>query len=77
MMWNSSSFKKNYSLKNGSILHGKFDTYNVSSYSGLIIKNQYDLKITENIIKGNNNSYKIKYDKLLKKTNVQNKKKFK
>ena len=73
MMWKSNSFKKNYSKLKGSIIHGKFDTFEVSNYSGLIVKNKFDLSVVENIIKGNKNKI-VKYDKIIKKINVQRKK---
>ena len=70
MMWTSDSFIKSYKRNKGSILHGKFKTYNVSDYSGIIVKNHKDLKIVENLIKLETKNIKIKYDKLVRKINV-------
>ena len=74
MMWSSKSFKKNYNKSKGSIIHGKFKTFEVSQYSGLIVKNKYDLEVIESIIKNKNKKVnKVKYDKLINSFNVQKK----
>ena len=77
MMWSSKSFRKNYYNSKGAIIHGKFKTFEVSQNSGLIVKNSFDLKLIENIIKNKNKDInKVKYDKLINTINVQNKKKY-
>lgn len=66
MMWKSKSFQRNYKIKKHGILCGKSTTYIVKDLSGIIVKYNSDLKLIESILKSQNESTIIKYDKLVK-----------
>ena len=67
MMWRKETFLKEF-LNNGHALFcGKFETYPVSKFSGIIIKTSDDLKLADLIMRSMNISsdYSVEYDKLV------------
>ncbi len=71
MMWKNKSYIKHFDKYGYSITNGKFSAYPVKSLSGLIVKDANDLEIIEMLMK--KKKYLLKYDKVIKKINVQNK----
>ena len=67
MMWKVSSFKKRFKKTKSGIFCGKFSTYALDGYRSLIVKNIFDLRLIEKIMKINPSSLrKVKYDKVYK-----------
>ena len=70
MMWSTNSFIKSMSLKGNAIMHGKFDSYNVSKLSSLIVKKIEDVWIIESILNQRKKiKNKIKYDNIISSNN--------
>jgi CMP-N-acetylneuraminic acid synthetase len=63
MMWRSSSFIRSYKKNKTGILHGKVGYYPVSKYSGLIVKDIFDLKLISMLLKSEHTKFKINYFK--------------
>ena len=69
MMWRTKTYIKNYKKNKYSFFCGNFDTYNLSKFSSLIVKNSEDLHLVNYVLKQRNRKIypEIKYDKILKK----------
>ena len=63
MMWRNKKFLHFYNKKNYALTCGKFITFPVKQPSGFIIKDSFDLKLAELILK--NKTTKVKYDKIM------------
>jgi len=62
MMWKNNSFLKSMKIRGNAILHKKIGYYNVNPMSGLIVKNIYDLKLIDQILKARKRkNFKLKY----------------
>ena len=69
MIWKSKVFLKEFNEKGHGLFCGNFGTYPVSKMSGIIIKNQDDLKLADLLMRQNNSAsqkYIVQYDDIVR-----------
>lgn len=68
MMWDIKKFKKNYIKNNYCFFIDKFLSIDIPEHNSFIIKNNYDLKLIENLMKfDQKKNFKVKYHNQIKK----------
>ncbi len=68
MMWDIKKFKKNYIKNNYCFFIDKFLSIDIPEHNSFIIKNNYDLKLIENLMKfEQKKNFKVKYHNQIKK----------